>query len=283
MPTCWTTPPASIATRSPIGERLPLVVGDVERRSSRWRRAPCAARLRSRARSWTSRLLSGSSSRTSRGSRTSARARATRCRSPPERLVGLRLRCSVQRTSCRGLRYARVRPRRRAAGGRPARSRCFRRPKGGGAGRGAGTPCRPGVRPAVSAVTSSPVDADHALVRDVEPGDDAQQRRLAASRRTEDGDDLAGGDVEVDAGEHLTRSSQRRMSPSTREPRRHRLALRERVGRLLLQGGHELQRPRPRRARTSLPRSVRRRCPRSPATSRSSGAAAGGDRVEEHP
>ena len=36
----------------------------------------------------------------------------------------------------------------------------------------------------------------------VEPGDEVQQRRLAAARRAEQADELAGGDVEDDVVEH---------------------------------------------------------------------------------
>ena len=70
------------------GERLLLVVGDQHRGGS-GRRAGCrAGRSASRSRRPRSRALSGSSSRSSRGSTARARASATRWRSPPERVAG---------------------------------------------------------------------------------------------------------------------------------------------------------------------------------------------------
>ena len=57
----------------------------------------------------------------------------------------------------------------------------------------------PGV--AVQRAHLRPGDDDGALVGDVEAGDDRQQRRLAAPRRTGDGDELACRDGQVDAAQ----------------------------------------------------------------------------------
>ena len=50
-------------------------------------------------------------------------------------------------------------------------------------------------------VSVSPASDDLAVVGEVEPGDEVEQRRLAAARRTHDRDELARRDVEVDAAQ----------------------------------------------------------------------------------
>ena len=59
----------------------------------------------------------------------------------------------------------------------------------------------PDDRPLVGSERAEHVagDLDDAVIGDLEPGDDRQQRRLPAPRRTGDGDELAGRDVEVGA------------------------------------------------------------------------------------
>ena len=47
-----------------------------------------------------------------------------------------------------------------------------------------------------------PLEADHAVHRADEAGDGAERRRLARAVRPEQGDDLAGRDVEVDVADH---------------------------------------------------------------------------------
>ena len=99
------------ATTLDHGERLLLVVRDVDRRepSVCWRRLQLEAHL---ARSFASRLESGSSSSSSGGSVTSARASARRCCWPPERSVAGRLPRPPSRTSSstRSTRFANLRP-----------------------------------------------------------------------------------------------------------------------------------------------------------------------------
>ena len=46
-------------------------------------------------------------------------------------------------------------------------------------------------------------EGDRAGIRALEPGDRAQRRGLAGGARTQDGEELAGRDLEVDAGERL--------------------------------------------------------------------------------
>ncbi len=46
------------------------------------------------------------------------------------------------------------------------------------------------------------IDRDPACIGRSEAGDQAEQRRFAASRRPEDGEELAGCDVEVDGIDH---------------------------------------------------------------------------------
>ena len=47
------------------------------------------------------------------------------------------------------------------------------------------------------------VEQDAAAIRGLKPGDQPQQRRLAAAGGAEQGDDVAGGDGEVDPAQHL--------------------------------------------------------------------------------
>ena len=52
-------------------------------------------------------------------------------------------------------------------------------------------------------LTSAAVDQDRAAADLLEPGDHAQQRRLAAARRADQDQELAVGDVEADAVDDL--------------------------------------------------------------------------------
>ena len=114
-----------------------------------------------------------------------ARPSATRCCWPPESCDGLRV---------EQLREARA-GRRRASGARAmsagatlrtaGRTRCSRRPRGAETARSSGTPSRCCAAPAADAVTSRPPMQDAPAVGLLEPGDQAQRRRLAAAGRAE--------------------------------------------------------------------------------------------------
>jgi hypothetical protein len=75
--------------------------------------------VRISTRSFRSRFVSGSSIRNARGSRTSARASATRCCSPPDIWAGRR---SIRRSMCRSSATLRTRSPMSAFGRRLARS-----------------------------------------------------------------------------------------------------------------------------------------------------------------
>ena len=57
-----------------------------------------------------------------------------------------------------------------------------------------------------TSLTTLAVEPDLAGARLLQPGDDAQQRRLAAAGRADEDDELAVRDVEVDVVEHLDRA-----------------------------------------------------------------------------
>ena len=67
------------------------------------------------------------------------------------------------------------------------------------------------------------LEADRAGVGRVEAGDQTQQRALAAAAAADDGDELAGGDVEVDPAQHLLVAE--RFDNSAQRERRRRRAL----------------------------------------------------------
>ena len=134
-----------------------------------------------------------------------ARPSATRCCWPPE--------------SCDGLRLSkRARPSRSAISRQPAialvlrrpcaragRTGCSRRPTGAGTARSDWNTIEMLRCDGGSRVTSRPADPDAALVGDLEPGDQAQRRRLAAARRAEQHVERALVELERDAvdGAHL--------------------------------------------------------------------------------
>src|SRR5690606_38212797 len=60
-----------------------------------------------------------------------------------------------------------------------------------------------GRHPDPGADEDAAADGDGARVGPLEPGDRAQERRLAAAARPEQGDDRAGGHVQVDAAQDL--------------------------------------------------------------------------------
>ena len=132
VPTCSTQPhasPRSVGQR----ERLLLVVGDEQRAGAGRRRMP-ATSSRRLVRSPASSEANGSSSSTTSGSMASARARATRWRSPPDSSCGYERARSARPTSSR---HSSTRP------AEACRSRRCRPRSGGGTGRRPGTPCRP--------------------------------------------------------------------------------------------------------------------------------------------
>ena len=91
--------------RDPVaqGHGLGLVVGDVDGGGAQALLQPREISVRICTRSLASRFDSGSSIRNAAGSRTMARPMATRWRWPPDRLAGLRSRCSVRSRIAGGL------------------------------------------------------------------------------------------------------------------------------------------------------------------------------------
>ena len=125
-------------------------------------------------RSLASRLESGSSSRNTAGSRTMARPRATRCRCPPERALGLRSsRCSISRILAASCTLASISfsPACAAAGRRP----CSYTRSCGDKGRSSGTPWRcpgpwgPRRSSACRRISNSPlvISSSPAIIRSV--------------------------------------------------------------------------------------------------------------------
>ena len=168
----------------------------------RWR-SRTSSRIRSR--SLASRLDSGSSSRSSRGRRTSARARARRCCCPPESCEAGRdayeascTSASTSSTRCCDLHLRRPSACPRAAGRRRSRTRSC-----GARWRSSGTPCRcpgaPAARTPARRATVTPASSMRAGVRPLQARDAAQGRRLAAAGRSQERVEVAFLDVEADA------------------------------------------------------------------------------------
>ena len=152
-----------------------------------WR---CQSRLTSvcaETRVSASSALNGSSSSIRSGSRTSARASATRWRWPPESWRGHASSRPSRPTS------ANARRARAAGSARAGRARRSAITLRHGISRGSWKTTA-GVPP----VRSSPVDPA------VEPGERAQQRRLARPRAAQQGDELARRDVQVEPVEHAS-------------------------------------------------------------------------------
>ena len=145
--------------------------------------------------------LNGSSKSITSGSTASARARPTRCCMAAGELVGVAVRVAVEadeRRASRGALGERPPSGRRGSRGR---TRCCRAPAGGAAGRSAGRPWRSAAGAARAAsLVGLPdvvaVEEDSAGRRLDEPGEAADQRRLAAAGQAHDDEDLAGLDVE---------------------------------------------------------------------------------------
>ncbi len=86
----------------------------------------------------------------------------------------------------------------------------------------------------VPVIDPQAVDDDLALVGLVQPGEDVQQRRLPTAGRTHQGDELAVGDVQVDAAQRAYRRQ---------------LGLERPADATCLQCGHHLKCPSPVRGR----------------------------------
>ena len=193
--------------------------------TSCWMRLSCSC---SCLRSLRSSAPSGSSSSSTSGFRTSARASATRCCWPPE--------------SCARLR--------RAAPGRGRRARASRRPASRISALRDLALLQPErdvvedrqvreqrvlledrvhralVRPQRRDVAA--VHLDDALGRLDEPGDHPQRRRLAAAARADDREELAVGDLDVDAVDRARRRRRPCAGPAARSRVAHSAPLRPR-------------------------------------------------------
>ena len=146
--------------------------------------------VRISTRSLRSRLVSGSSMRNARGRRTSARARATRCISPPDICAGRRC---ISRSMCSRsatCSTAAAISSETRCGGRAAARRCSRTPCAAGRARSSGTPWRGPAPPGCHAWRRARRGGPSPASRLLEAGDGPQRRRLAraggsrARRRT---------------------------------------------------------------------------------------------------
>ena len=182
VPSCSTRPSRSTATRWPSASASPWscvtcsVVTPV---------CSCTRRISARVdtRSCASRFDSGSSSSSTRGRAASARASATRWRSPPESSPGRRSSSPSSRSASRRLAHAlrrspRAAPTRRSPNAM-LRSHAQVREQREATGR----PSRRRAARARRRDLVDPVDQHPPAVRRLEPGDRPQQRRLARSRR----------------------------------------------------------------------------------------------------
>ena len=160
-----------------------------------------------RSRSCLSSAESGSSIRRMRGSKTMARASATRCCWPPESWSTRRSLVALRAAPGR----ARARTRSRDLGPRDARAasgdrRCSRRRSCAGTGRSSGTPCRCRACAAAGRTISVPPMRIEPPVGRDEAGDHHQQRRLAGARGSEQRHELAGVDRERHVVERADRA-----------------------------------------------------------------------------
>ena len=188
--------------RDAVGEveRLLDVVGDEQRGRRLARRAPPASHSCISARVIASSEANGSSSSSTGLPASSVRRKATRWRMPPESSSGRDdSKPASPKRSNRGARLgAGVARARRRGCAAPAR-RC-RSPTATAAAGRAGA-CRRSARAARG--RGARRRRDRAGARLEQAGDQLEQGRLAAARRADDADDLARGDLEVDALEHL--------------------------------------------------------------------------------
>ena len=195
--------------RSAKRHGLDLVVGDVDRRGrrARWCRRLISVRICTR--SLASRLDSGSSNRKTLGRATMARPMATRWRWPPDSWRGLRSRRATmpqhRAASSTRASISAFGPRDRAG-----RRRCSRRRSYAGRARRTGTPwrCRgPWARSSLTsrrrcAICRRSMSSSPAIIRSM--------RGLAAARGADQHQELAVGDVEVDAVHDGMRAEQLR-------------------------------------------------------------------------
>ena len=178
--------------------RLDLVVGHVDGRRAEALRAGSRARRASPTRSFASRFESGSSIRNAFGSRTIARPIATRWRWPPDSCAGRR-----SRSSSRPSTRATSSTRRRGLGLRrlphlEAVAEVLRARSCAGRARSSGRPSRCRGRAATASVTSRPPIRIVPAVASSRPGDQPQQRRLAAAGRADEHDELSVVDLQTD-------------------------------------------------------------------------------------
>ncbi len=168
----------------------------------------CTARISSRIRPRRplSRLLNGSSSSSTFGSRTSARASATRCCCPPERAGAGRSAKSARPTMSSAC-IAVSRAMAFFGRGRVTRSGNMTLSITVMCGQIAydwntmpiGRRCAPTKMPRAGSETTWPSISMIPCVGSLEAGDQPQRRGLAATARSEQGDQLAVGNVQIDA------------------------------------------------------------------------------------
>ena len=174
----------------PVGERRGVleVVGDEQRRQRRARASSSRSSARTPARVCASSAESGSSSSSTAGSRASARASATRWRSPPESSLHARAREVADAEPLEEV----VHPRAVAGAEAHVAEHVEVREERVLLEQVADAPPlgRDVAPRSVSSSTVSP-SADQARLRAQQPGDDAQDRRLAGARRADEGERLA--------------------------------------------------------------------------------------------
>ena len=210
-------------------QRLLLVVGDVDDRQSQpleelrpgRRAAACAASDPARP--------SGSSSISSRGVGASARARATRCCSPPGQLGHGRRCVAGQADQLEDLRNARSIAARRHVAHAQAEGHVAARRRAAERAGSPGTSGRNCARAAACRRRSCTGPAHPPGAERLEPGDGAQQRRLARAARAEQGQALSrprrSGSrrrrpaIEPEAHRHLRRARALTGPPTRRQPR----------------------------------------------------------------
>ena len=224
----------------------------------------CTRRISARVetRSCASRFESGSSSSSTRGRAASARPSATRWRSPPESSPGRRSSRPSSAERLRGLAHAR-RDRRLRLAARPqperdvALDRQVREQREALEDHRDAAPRRRDARLVVA------VDQHAPGVRRLEPGDRAQQRRLAGAGGAEHGDELTRRDGEGDLAQRLDAAVAARDSLDVER--------RLKTGRRSPSPGASAPR-RARSGRSRAPRGCRRSCPRPRSSWPSSGS-----------
>ena len=193
---------AGVQDDDAVGERhrLNLVVGDVDHLVAARSRCSRAISMRVATRSAASRLDSGSSKRNSFGVRTIARPMATRWRWPPESSAGRRsssgssdsIRLASATRSAISARAGLLQPQAHVVADRKVRVE-----RVGLEDHGDLTLRRR------RRVDAGPVEQHVAGGGVLKPGDDPQQRRLAAAGRADEDTELAVLDIEIDALDHF--------------------------------------------------------------------------------